>query len=716
MTDEMGIKDLTDQDKVDANLESKEVPDFQKLYELSDSDKEDIVRQQNTRLKASLQYMTNIHPGWIKAFKKYRSIAEPLKDAVGRQMVGRANLYIPYPWAIIETEMPRLAGRLPRVHAFPRHSMEEKKIQQIQNLIYYSLDRMGFLRLQQLWLRQYEIYGMSPLVYYWRNETKKVFERVKDPELGTYKIQRTEKVIWDDFAGRVIDVFDSFLQPGVDQIEDGDWWMFREYVSEKDLKDRVAAGTLYPEVLNYTSENKTGSAFSSRQNDTGRAERDSLISNLKDNVGFSQHSYGRYELIWTLESNRVIAMLDGKVLAACGDNPEPLQRKAMINLNLMPQVNEPIGISTIEALAGLPDKLNALSNARMDNISLLVNRVILANRFAPIDFDNLIMTAGNVIFGGQEPDKDIKVLDIPDIGDSSAREIMTTKEELQFTTGISDFIVGVKSSARLADTATGVSTIVREGNARFALKLATYEAYPLRRLVEAIHTYNMTFMPEEKRIHVLGPNGYLVQDIKLDDILCECDFIIEPGSSMPLDQLSRRDAFLQLLDRAMQLPQIVDLPKILKEVFASFEIPSPEDYLLKKDMVPEAEDVQLAQAENIALAQGQQIALIGNDQLHMMVHQRGLVGNGDPEAMQRIQDHIAQHQQRLTAMVQPALAQGQTSLFGGGQNGSGQSLFGGGQSAPKPTQAPPSPTPGGAGAGAAMGGGAGLPQGPGAGA
>ncbi len=693
---------LTQQDEIDQTMAEKETEVFQKLYDLMDDEKNDIIAEQNKRLRASLQYMGNLYPGMIKAFKKYRSIADPVVDDFGNTIAGRANVYIPYPWAIIETEMPRLAGRLPRVHAFPRTRLEQAKVEAIQDLIYYSMDRMSFLRIQQLWLRQFEIYGFSPMIYYWRNEIKEVFERTMDPMLGVYKLQRTKKTVWDDFAARVIDVFDAFLQPGVDQPEDGDWWMFREYVSEKDLKTKVEAGILYPEVLDYVKEHKAGFP-QGRINDTGRNERDDLIANRKEESGFYQQSYGRYELMWTLENSRVIGMVDGRILAACGDNPEPTQRKAMINLNLMPQVNEPIGISTIEALGGLPDKLNALSNQRLDNLALMTNSVLLANRYSQTDFENLRMTAGNVILT-DDVEKSVKVLEVPDLGDASAREIAVTKEELQFTTGISDFIVGVKSSARLADTATGVSTIVREGNARFALKLATYEAYPLRRLVEAIHTYNMMYMPDEKRIHVLGPKGYLTKNIKIDDIMTECDFVIEPGSSMPLDQLSRRDAFLQLLDRAMKLPQVIDIPKVVKEVFASFDIPSPEDFLLQKDQMPEADDMQLAQAENIALEQNQEITLQGNNQIHLMIHQRGLQTQKDQLIIQRFQDHINAHSQQEQAMVAPAQVAGQTTLFGGGQNGQqpGQA-----QSVPG---SQPSPAAGGTGQGAPMGGVPGIPQ------
>lgn len=632
---------------------------FENLYDLSDDDKALILSEQNDRFNASMRYMEPLQTQMIKNYKMYRSIAEPLKDDLGRAINNRANIYVPYPWAIVESAMPRLAGRLPRVHAFPRKAVEKDKVSAIQDLILYGLDRMGFLKLQQLWIRQFEIYGWSPLIYFWRNETRSVFER-KPSMHGGYEMVKSPKVVWDDFSARVIDVFDAFLQPGVESVEDGDWFIFREWMSKKDIKARVDGETFYPEVMDYIRDNKTSGGATNAGDQ--KQDKDAFGGLIKD---FQKHSFGRYEVRYTLENNRIIVTIDGKCIARVGDNPHPLQEKALINLNLLPLVNEPIGISTIESLGGLPDKLNALTNARLDNISLLMNKVFIANRNSNTDFDNIIFSPGNVILT-DDPQTCIRELEIEDTGQSSERETLTTKEELQFTSGISDYIVGVNGSSRLSSTATGVSSIIRESNARFSLKLAAFESTALRKLVEAIHVYNMMYMPEEKRIHVLGPKGYIVKDIKLDEILTECDFIIEPGSSAPLDQLSRREALTSLLDRVIQLPQVVDIGKFMKEVLESYDIRNIDNMLISVNTeLPEYQDIALAEAENIAILQGQEIELKGNDALHLKVHDKALGEITAPEALASLNAHIALHSQRQQTTLMASQQAGQNSLFGG---------------------------------------------------
>ena len=508
---------------------------------------------------------------------------------------------------------------------------------------------MNFIEIQTSWLRQYEIYGWSVLFYYWNFEEKNVFQReplqLKSGDT-VYPLKRVKKVVKDDFWARVLDVFDCFLQPGVESVEDGDWFMFREFYSRKELKKMVEAGHLYPDVTKYLDDNPTPTI--SQENNSGRQERDDIAGLRKDSL---EHSHGKYELMWVLEDERIIRVLDRKVLASVGDNPHPLQIKPIINCNLMKQISEPIGIGTIEQLAGLPDRLNALSNARLDNIALLLNRVFLYSTLdRQLDVKNIRFSAGNGI-GVSDIEKSIKFLEIPDTSQSSEREVRNTVEMMQFVSAVSDYISGTQSQAQLADTATGISTIVREGNARFALKLASFESGSLRKLIQAAHVYHMSYMPVEKMIHVLGPKGYEMTKINLDDILCECDFIIEPGSCVPLDQLSRRDALTNLFDRLMKLPTIIRLDKFAKELLESHDIRNAEDFLVvNPGELSAMDDVKLAQAENISLELEEEIVMAGNDGLHLGIHSSADTSAWSQASKEMMQAHILEHQNHIMSL------------------------------------------------------------------
>jgi hypothetical protein len=691
------FEDIGDE-SVTFNEEDNPEPVFQILYEIDEKEKDEVKDQFLKRLKSSQDFMDTLYPSMISNFKKYRSVADPIFDELGNEDTSRANLFIPYPHAIVEAEMPRLAGRLPKARAFPRFESQKIKTDAIQDMIYYSLDRMNFVQLQTMWLRQYEIYGWSPLYYYWRKEETVGLERVpQDLGQGTiaYPLKRVTKTKYDDFWATILDVFDCFFQPGVEQMEEGEFFFFREWVSAKELKRMAKDGLFYPEVSQYLKDN-TSPAYNTGQDTVGRRERDE-IEGLVPNS--SENSYGKYELMWMLENNRIVQIIDRVIVARVGDNPNPLQEIPIINCNLCPLVSEPIGIGTIEALAGLPDKLNALSNARLDNISLLLNPVFLANRNdQQTDFKNIKSTGGNVILVG-DVERSLKTLTIPDLSNSSEVEIRHTTQDMQVVSGVSDYIQGTKTSSKLVDTATGVATVVREGNAKFALKLSTFESGSLRKFIEVCHAYNMTYMPEKKRIHVTGVNGMALRDVTLDDILGECDFVVEPGSCIPLDQVSRREALMNLLDRVMKLPMIVRVDKYFREVMESFDIRNPEDFMVTQDGPKSAtEDALIAEAENTALSQNMGVKLQGNDGLHLGVHQSADTQNWEQGAIMTMKSHIEQHQLKMQADMQKQ----QAALSGaGGMNGG------------IPNAGGPSPAPTGVGGQQGMGGPpgvSGLPQ------
>jgi len=624
--------------------------------------------------------METLYPQMLDNFKKYRSIADPVKDALGREVTNEPNIFVPYPYGIVESELPRLAGKLPRIRIAPRKDVDTKSVELRQDYLYYAFDRMKFLQIQTLWLRQFSIYGWSPLYFFWKKEVSKILSL--ETVGNSTKLVKKDFTKYDDFWCKVIDVFDSFLQPGVTAPEDGDWFMFRELVSKDDLKKLVKSGIFYPEVQQFLDEGRKLTSHT----DTGRDERDDIAGFAKDS---SPHSYGQYELYWCLEDEKITCSLGMEVLCMVSDNPNPLQKKPILNVNLTELVSEPIGISTIEGLAGLPDKLNALTNARLKNISLQLGKVFLANRNARVDWDNFVMDSGNLIYT-DDINNSVKELEFSDNAISSEREILVTKEEIQFASGISDYIVGVKSGARLSDTATGVSTIVREANARYNLKQASYESGCLRDLVIACDAYSKLYCTDPKSIYVLGPQGFKSSVITPEDLVWEADIMVEPGSCVPLDQASRSEKLSALLDRVISMPNVVKIDKFMQQVLEANDFRNADELIITQETSdPIQSDLNLAQGENISLGMGQPVPLAGDDQLHLSIHSRLDRAAMQPQMLQLLTEHINAHQQRLEAIQQQLIAQ----QFAGGFSGT-----------QLPNQSGPMPQAGGAGEAPPMGG------------
>src|SRR5262245_2121195 len=227
------------------SAEPPQLPVFQKLHDLSESQRDDLLEETRLRYKDSREFMDRMLTRMRKNYMAYRSIAEPLRDRLNRPIKNRANLYIPYPFAIVESEIPRTAGRLPRIHAFPRNPQKKDKVQVIQNNVDDTFDRAGYLGNQILWARQAAIYGWSPIFIYWRKEMKPVFERTMIGG-GEETIEKVEKTVKDHFDFMVLDVWDSFMQSGVEEPETGDYFHFRQWMSVKDIQRREDWGIFYP--------------------------------------------------------------------------------------------------------------------------------------------------------------------------------------------------------------------------------------------------------------------------------------------------------------------------------------------------------------------------------------------------------------------------------------------------------------------------------------
>lgn len=673
------------------------------LHDLDNAQKEKVLKQQEERLTASVKYMETLYPQMLENYKKYRSIADPIVDDLGNEVTDEPNLFVPYPYGIVESELPRLAGKLPRIRIAPRKDIDKKAVEKRQDYLYYAFDRMKFLQTQTLWLRQYGIYGWSPLYYYWREEISKVLT-VEESEMGGKALVKKEVKRYDDFWCKVIDVFDAFLQPRCTSPEEGDWFIFRENVSKQDLKKLVESGKFYEEVEDFLKDDRKPD----EGKDTGRASRDALIAQDKD---ASPHAYGKYELYWCFEDERVICTLGTNILCMVSDNPHPLQKKPILNCNLTEMVSEPIGISTIEALAGLPDKLNALTNARLKNISLMLSKVFLANRNAQADWDNFVMEGGNIIFTN-DLENTVKELEFKDNAISSEREVLTSKEEMQFSVGVSDYIVGVKSGARLTDTATGVSTIVREANARYGLKQASYESGCLRELVLAADCYSKLYLTDQKQVYVLGPDGFKTSVITPEDLAWDADIMVEPGSVVPLDQASLRENLINLLDRVITMPGIVRVDKYMQRVLESNDFRNADELIIsqEQDADPLMNDYKLAVAENISLSMGQPVKLTGNDDLHIAAHNTLMQANLPPQILEVVKAHLQAHTEHREALMQQQIAAQLAGQMGGSnaqpENQNQASL----PNIPGAVQAA-----GGAGAGPAMGGPGGMAGKPGGG-
>ena len=135
-----------------------------------------------------------------------------------------------------------------------------------------------------------------------------------------------------------------------------------------------------------------------------------------------------------------------------------------------------------------------MRNQRMDNASLILNRMWLVANGAGVDEDELVSDVGGVIH--TDKIEGVQPLYPPEIPNSSYREETLIKADIQQTTGITDYTKGVASDALANETATGISMMQEAGNARIKLKMMNIEM-GIREIGKLFISLNKQFIDEE---------------------------------------------------------------------------------------------------------------------------------------------------------------------------------------------------------------------------
>jgi hypothetical protein len=94
----------------------------------------------------------------------------------------------------------------------------------------------------------------------------------------------------------------------------------------------------------------------------------------------------------------------------------------------IPVQHELYGIGIPEVSESLQEELNAVRNQRMDNVNLIINRMFIANKYADIDFDQLVSYPGNIILTNDVTA--VQPLDTRDITKSAYMEEEIIKRDI----------------------------------------------------------------------------------------------------------------------------------------------------------------------------------------------------------------------------------------------------------------------------------------------
>ena len=506
----------------------------------------------------SLTWRNPFKEKWDRFYNMYRS---HLNDTA---YPWQSNIWVPYSFSTVETLAPRMLANRPQIDVMPREAADEQYADIQSKLIDFEWEAMNADDIMEGAVKSQLMYGTAIVKVYWKTDKAQVVkkEQVDEtfPELGTVE-EEVEETIFDGPEIELVDLYDFFWDPRAIDMESARWVAHRTYQTFDHLEQLQKEGVYKNVALLKDATLVSG-------DDEKASRRGTLGIAMPDELASKNEGKNVIELIEYWEDEKVITVANRGIVIRDEANPYRHGKKPFVRIVDQSVPHEFLGIGELEPIETLQYELNDRRNQRMDNITLVLNRMWKVKNGANVDEDELVSDAGGVVH--TDDMAGIEALQMPDVTSSSYNEETLIKGDIQQTTGVSDFTRGVGSESLGNDTATGISLIQEAGNARFKLKIRNLEA-GIEEIGRMMVSLNEQFLTEEKSIRVLGDEGIEWTTIKPDDMRGNFDVMVQSGSTLPSNEAVERKQTMEMFQIFAGDPE-VDQRELKRMVLDTFGI------------------------------------------------------------------------------------------------------------------------------------------------
>ena len=569
----------------------------------------------------------------IDYYKLYRGYRNKLPEA----LKGRSNLHIPMVYEHVDTWRSRLLKNFfgsarPWIEFIPQPregeevtNANDQKARIAAALTDMQLEKNNVTTLFYDWFTCLLVFPAAIASVGWRKETKK--RKKKEPlTLNMFGIQiptsilrivDKEETIWDDNEIQMVDFFDFWPDPRGTDVDSCRYVFQREWVTKPELQAKLdlwkAAGT--GTVTDPDWEELKGTSDPNE----GRYDRMSAVGFGPTGTESSDEKFPMYELLhyWTDDEHRIIVNRQQSVFY--GDNPYWHGKKPFIRGTFDPLPNEFYGMSAVALIEHLQHELNTTRNQRIDNVSMVLNRMWKAKDGADIDDSQLVSRPHGVIWVANMDD--LTPLETPDVTASSYNEEAKIRQDAENALAVPSVVRGVDSPS--SETATEVATKSSNASIRFDTKMTLFEDMGIKRLINLMDLNNQQFYTKPRLVKIFDEEQAMSwQQADPTDIIGEWDYRPAGSATDPASNKEiRRQQLMQLAEYAAktQSPYIKRM-EIEKELVRSFDLRNPEKFVkteeelqqeqLQQMMAVQQQQEQQAQAEQVQAERqfGQEIA------------------------------------------------------------------------------------------------------------
>jgi len=414
---------------------------------------------------------------WKRFYRLYRSH----RDSTTQPF--KSNIFVPYIFSIVESVVPKMLGTIfntrPIVAVVPRKGAAEDMAKLLERLLEYQLDedQLEFFNKILEFFKESVIYGTS---------FAKIIPRFNDDELATFNYIDIEPVdifnIYPDYRAKSIRRMKYIIQLSYMDFDE-----LKELEKQKFYKN-------VDDLLTYVESNMNVDEWKKKRlTDIG----------IIDEYGYDSERKV-VEILEYWDKDKIITVGGRKVILKEEDNPFG-GLVPFIMARYIPVQHELYGIGIPEIAESLQEELNTVRNQRMDNVNLIINRMFIANKYADIDFDNLVSYPGNIILTNDV--NAIKDLDTRDITKSAYQEEEIIKRDIDNATGEWEYARGATPPRR--ETATGIVRLQQASNVRFDTVVKMLEFTVIRSIAKVFLWLDYNFLPPEEMAKIVGEEDFM---------------------------------------------------------------------------------------------------------------------------------------------------------------------------------------------------------------
>lgn len=547
-----------------------------------------VVEEKRRAVSRRTSQSDHLEEKWLELYKVYRCVRDDDEQAYD----GRAKIVSSDGFAAVENAVASVAQTLfPMGYRFfdlkPKAEIFKDLAKINTELIKSQMNDTDFYSKYITFIRQGCIYGTAIAKVFWKYQPERVIakEVSEVSERGDFKSSSISKEIaYDNPEFQCVDIFDFYIDPLAISVDDAKYCIERSTKSYADLKVLEGKG-IYENVEEL--KDLAGSQINISEYKTERIEAAGIsvptVDDDKSQIELLER-WGKIPLSWiTLndsdkdtEIEGVITIANEKQVIRLQANPFWHQRKPYLAVRYTPVDHEFYGIGLLEPVKALFYEVNDTHNQVLDNRTMVLCHMWKKDRTAGINNAQLKFKPFGVIetndINGIEPLMPI------DVTGSGERMLLQLKTDFMDGTGIHKYAEG--GGIRGAnETATGITSIIEEGNKRLKLATKNYEKEGLERFVRLVYQMNQQFVTAERVINVMGKDGLGWFKLRPDDVVGDYEVEVLGSSyvSNKMLQLQNINQFLSVIGQDQNINRMAIYKKVWELLgFDNFEELQPQ--------------------------------------------------------------------------------------------------------------------------------------------